>query len=63
MSIEKPDFEDKTIVCVECGQEFIWEKGEQIYFYSKGLSAPKRCKDCRELRKSRIFRWEEGANG
>jgi len=44
-------FKDKTLVCQDCGNSFIFTAGEQAFFYSKGLSEPHRCKACRELRK------------
>ncbi len=41
-------FEDKTLVCKECGQEFVFTAGEQEFYASKGLTnEPKRCKSCR----------------
>lgn len=45
-------YEDKTLVCKECGQEFIFTAGEQEYYAEKGLTnEPKRCKDCRDKRR------------
>ncbi len=45
-------FEDKVLVCTECGKEFIWTAGEQEFFAERGLTnEPKRCKECREARK------------
>lgn len=45
-------YEDKTLVCKECGQEFVFTAGEQEYYAEKGLTnEPKRCKDCRDKRK------------
>ena len=41
-------FEDKKIVCEECGTEFIWDASEQAYFEKKGFKkVPKRCRACR----------------
>lgn len=46
------EFEDKTIVCKDCGKEFIFSAGEQAFFKEKGLdNEPKRCKECRNKRK------------
>ena len=50
-----PHFADKVIVCCDCSREFVWEKGEQEYFWSKGLADPKRCLDCRRRRKITIM--------
>ena len=41
-------FEDKTLVCVQCGVEFLFSAGEQEFFHKKGFDhAPKRCRRCR----------------
>jgi hypothetical protein len=47
----RPEFEDRTLTCADCGQPFTFTVGEQTFFWSKGLSEPKRCKPCRMLRK------------
>jgi len=39
--------QDKKIVCKDCGTEFIFTVGEQEFYAQKGLTEPKRCKDCR----------------
>ena len=45
-------FEDKTLVCQECGKEFIWTAGEQEFYAAKGFTnEPKRCPDCRKARR------------
>jgi len=46
--------EDKILRCVECGNEFVFEAGEQSFFRSKGLQEPKRCLPCRRARKATI---------
>jgi CxxC-x17-CxxC domain-containing protein len=44
---------DKTLVCVECGGEFIFTAGEQEFFNARGFgNEPKRCKNCRSNRRS-----------
>ena len=41
------DLEDKTLVCKDCGDKFIFTAGEQKFFLEKGLqNLPKRCKIC-----------------
>lgn len=46
-------YEDKTIVCVDCGAEFIFTADEQQRFAERGFTSdPKRCKACREARKA-----------
>jgi CxxC-x17-CxxC domain-containing protein len=45
-------FEDKTLVCADCGQEFIFTAGEQGFYLEKGLlNEPRRCPTCRANRR------------
>lgn len=44
--------DDETLTCLDCGQTFVWTKGEQSYFTERQLSRPKRCRLCRELRRA-----------
>lgn len=44
---------DTTIECVDCQTEFSFTENEQKFFTSKGFTAPKRCKPCREAKKQR----------
>lgn len=46
--------EDKFITCVECGFEFLFEVGEQVFYKTKGLVEPKRCPTCRRKRKESL---------
>ena len=44
--------EDKTIVCKDCGKEFVFTVGEQEFYKEKGFeNDPVRCPDCRRARK------------
>ena len=46
-------YEDKTLVCKVCGQEFVFTAGEQEFYASKGFeNEPQRCKACRSARKN-----------
>ena len=46
-------FEDKTIVCVDCGQEFTHSAEDQARYAERGFTnEPKRCRDCRDKRKA-----------
>ncbi|MCL2486186.1 MAG: zinc-ribbon domain containing protein [Oscillospiraceae bacterium] len=46
-------FEDKNLICKDCGEEFVFTAGEQEFYSSKGfVNEPQRCKNCRDLRKS-----------
>lgn len=45
--------EDKSITCVDCGEEFLFTAGEQAFYQERGLTnAPTRCKRCRDARKA-----------
>jgi len=44
--------EDKTLECVECGEEFVFSADEQQFYMEKGFSEPKRCKPCRAKMKA-----------
>ena len=47
------EFTDKTLVCKDCGKEFVFTAGEQAFYKEKGLdNEPKRCKECRDKRKA-----------
>ncbi|MBR4000279.1 MAG: zinc-ribbon domain containing protein [Clostridia bacterium] len=46
-------YEDKTLVCNECGAEFVFTAGEQEFYAEKGFqNEPKKCKACRDKRKN-----------
>jgi len=46
-------FEDKTIVCRDCGQEFVHTAEDQERYASRGFTnEPKSCRACREKRKN-----------
>ena len=45
-------FADKTLVCRDCGMEFIFTSGEQEFYAQKGFdNEPTRCSSCRQSRK------------
>ena len=57
-------FEDKTIVCIDCGAEFRFTAAEQKDFADHGFSSdPKRCKPCREVRKAAKGRGNRAPSG
>lgn len=46
-------YEDKVLVCKDCGKEFTFSAGEQEFFAEKGFNnEPQRCKSCRIARKN-----------
>ena len=46
--------ENKSLLCADCGEKFLFDAGEQAFFWSKGLSEPRRCKPCRQKRKATL---------
>ncbi len=52
---DEPKFEDTNIACIDCGKDFVWAVGEQIFFRDKGLqNPPKRCKECKSAKNQRL---------
>lgn len=46
-------FEDKTLICRDCGKEFVFTAREQEFYAEKGFqNEPSRCKTCRDARKT-----------
>ena len=46
------DFQDKTLVCKDCGKEFVFSAGEQAFYAEKGFeNEPARCHECRDKRR------------
>ncbi|MCH3972006.1 MAG: zinc-ribbon domain containing protein [Oscillospiraceae bacterium] len=45
-------YQDKTLICKDCGKEFVFSAGEQEFYAEKGfINEPCRCKECRAKRK------------
>lgn len=44
--------EDSQLTCSDCGQEFTFSREDQAFFQERGYSTPKRCKTCRQAKKS-----------
>lgn len=43
---------DKTLTCKDCGAEFVFTEGEQVFYAEKGFTnEPQRCPACRKARK------------
>ncbi len=50
---EKNMYEDRTLVCRDCGAEFVFTVGEQEFFAEKGFTNdPVRCRECRASKKA-----------
>src|SRR5437660_837938 len=49
------DFQDKVLKCIDCGSDFIFTAGEQLFFHDKQFkNEPKRCKACKQKRQSML---------
>ncbi len=47
------EYQDKTITCVDCGEEFVFTARDQEFYAEKGFNnEPKRCKACRDKKKA-----------
>ena len=54
-------FQDKTLTCKDCGQEFTFTASEQEFFESKGFTnEPGRCPACRAAKKAQSGRGRGG---
>ena len=48
------EYRDKTLVCVECHQTFVFTAGEQLFYADKNFkNEPKHCKACKGKRGAR----------
>ena len=47
------NFQEKSLRCCDCGNEFTYSVEDQEFFQSKGYAnEPKRCPECRQARKA-----------
>ena len=45
------EFTDRVLTCVDCGAEFVFTAGEQVFFHDKQFkNDPKHCKQCKAKR-------------
>jgi CxxC-x17-CxxC domain-containing protein len=45
------EFQDRILKCCDCGSEFVFSAGEQLFYYDRRLkNEPKRCNTCRAKR-------------
>lgn len=50
------EYTDITLVCKDCGSEFVFSAGEQAFYADKGFeNQPVRCLACRKSRKQQRF--------
>ena len=47
------EFQDRMLTCIDCGTQFVFTAGEQLFFHDKQFrNEPKRCKSCKTKRVS-----------
>ena len=47
------EFQDRILKCIDCGTDFVFTAGEQLFFRDKQFrNEPKRCKACKAKRVS-----------
>jgi CxxC-x17-CxxC domain-containing protein len=45
------EFVDRTLKCIDCGAEFVFTVGEQLFFHDKQFkNDPRHCKQCKAKR-------------
>ena len=45
------EYQDKVLKCMDCGTDFVFTAGEQLFFHDKQFkNEPKRCKNCKGKR-------------
>lgn len=53
--VQTMHYEDIELSCVQCGEKFTFTKTEQQHWAKRGFAhKPKRCKKCREERRSKV---------
>jgi hypothetical protein len=50
------EFKDKTKVCADCDERFVFEAGEQEFYALRQMPETKRCPSCRKRRRKPIDR-------
>jgi CxxC-x17-CxxC domain-containing protein len=49
------EYQDKVLKCIDCGADFVFTAGEQLFFHDKQFkNEPKRCKPCKAKRASNL---------
>ena len=49
------EFQDRLLKCIDCGSEFLFTAGEQLFFHDKQFkNEPKRCKPCKTKRAAAV---------
>lgn len=54
---------DKTLICKDCNEEFVFTEGEQEFYKEKGFeNEPQRCPSCRKARKQNRANYGRNSN-
>ena len=56
-------YNDKTLSCADCGQQFVFTASEQDFYAQRGFTEPRRCPSCRASRKAARGSTGAGAAG
>ena len=49
------EYQDRVLKCIDCGAEFVFTAGEQLFYADKGFrNEPKRCKPCKSKRSQSV---------
>lgn len=56
---QQPVFRDVEIVCSDCCKTFVLAAGEQFFYWRREWDNPRRCPDCRKLRRALIRKGDE----
>ena len=58
------EFQDRVLKCIDCGAEFVFTAGEQLFFHDKQFkNEPKRCKACKTKRAQQVGANHNAASG
>jgi len=58
------EFQDKVLKCIDCGSDFVFTAGEQLFFHDKQFkNEPKRCKACKGKRAASLGSSPQSAAG
>ena len=56
-------YNDKTLTCADCSQQFVFTASEQDFYAQRGFTEPRRCQSCRASRKAARGSTGGGAGG
>lgn len=55
--------QDQVLSCVDCGSQFTFSAKDQAFYQERGYQAPRRCKTCRDKRKTGGAATTSGGSG